>query len=1021
MKRLFTQLSVLTFFCLVFINIANAQNITVKGVISDSGDKTTLPSVSVNVKGTTTAIQTDVKGNYAISVPANGTLVFTYIGYTTQEVPVNNRTTLNVELVSASQQLEQVVVVGYGTQRKIDVTGSVASVKGDDLAKQASPNPVSALQGKVAGVSITNAGTPGSSPQIRIRGLGTIFGNQAPLYVVDGVWYSDINFLNPADIENLSVLKDASAQSIYGIRAANGVVLITTKKGKLNSPTRINYDAYAGFQKVTNKVKMADATEYATLINELYTSNGQDALFSNPSSLGAGTDWYKQILQNAFVMNHNVSIIGGSDKSTYNVSLGYLDQDGIVKTNNYKRYTARVSNDIQIYKALKIGYNVTGVSSKSRDVPTTIYHQLYSAAPVVPVFNADGSYGDPNDQNLGDGPNYNPQATIDFYNQTYKEYRATGNFYAELKFAKHFTFRTSVGGEFGQAEATTYSPVYDATFKQKSTTSLLEQKRVETRNWIIENTLNYQNTFKEDHNLTVLLGQSAQSQKGYTLNASALNVPYSSDADLYLRLGDADGRNVEDAGTLIKFASYFGRVNYAFKNKYLLNASIRADGASQFYGNQTWGYFPSVGAGWVVTNEDFMKNQSLFSNLKIRGSWGIVGNASVPINPTQKLIAQTANLGAIYNGVLYTGASSNTLTPPSIVWEKGIGSNIGFEAGFLGNRLNVEADYYNRKTSRAIFALPILGSLGTVDDQIIGNQADIQNRGAELSVSWSDKTAAGFSYSISGNIGYNANKVLSVLLGSTPIYDGSTGITNGYLATRTVEGRPIGEFWGYKTVGIFQDAADIAGSPTQSGAQAGGFKYADTNGDGVINSKDKVVLGNPNPKYTYGVNTSFSYKNFDLGLDFQGVAGVDIYNANLAYRYGNENFTKDFVDNRWHGAGTSNTYPSVNIGSSANSAPNSYYVSSGSYFRVRNAQLGYTLPAGILSKWKIQKIRIYANAQNAINIFGYKGFSPEVGQTPLDNAAKITTTNANTTLSGGMDANVYPLYATYNFGVNLTF
>jgi len=646
---------------------------------------------------------------------------------------------------------------------------------------------------------------------------------------------------------------------------------------------------------------------------------------------------------------------------------------------------------------------------------------MYTAAPVIPVFNADGTYGDPEDFKLGSAAAYNPQATIDFFNQKSQEYRVTGNIYAELKFADHFTFRSSFGGEFGQTQARTYAPVYEATFAQRRDISILDLKRVETRNWIIENTLTYQNIFKDDHNLTVLLGQSAQANKGYSINASAENVPFNTDADLFLRLGNADSRFVNDQGSLIKFASYFARANYAYKNKYLLNVSFRTDGASQFFGQETWGYFPSVGLGWVVTNEDFMQNQTIFSDLKIRGSWGKVGNASVPVNPTQALIAQTADLAAIFGNVLYTGASRNTLVPPSIVWEKGIGTNIGFEASFLDKRLNVEGDYYNRKTSRAIFALPILGSLGTVDNQILGNQADIQNRGAELSVGWTASTEGGLTYRISGNIGLNNNKVLDVVSGNTPIYSGSLGVTNGALATRTITGEPIGQFYGYKTLGVFQNAADISSSPLQSDAAPGGFKFQDTNGDGTINSLDKVVLGNPNPKYTYGINTSFEYKNFDLALDFQGVAGVDVYNANLAFRFGNENYTKDFFDHRWHGEGTSNSYPSANIGSTVNSAPNSFFVSSGAYFRVRNAQIGYTLPTNILEKWKIKKIRIYANAQNAINIFGYKGFSPEVGPEPVDAAAKISTAVNNTTLNGGLDASVYPLFATYNFGVNLTF
>ncbi|MBB6236293.1 TonB-linked SusC/RagA family outer membrane protein [Pedobacter sp. AK013] len=1021
MKRIFTRISVLAAFCLLTINVALAQNITVKGKVIDGGDKTSLPGVTILIKGTQNGTQTDENGNYSISAPANATLVFNFVGYTALELAVNNQTTLNVSLASSTQQLEQVVVVGYGTQRKIDVTGSVASLKGEEISKQASTNAVSALQGKVAGVSITNNGAPGSSPQIRIRGLGTIFGNDKPLYVVDGVWYDDINFLNPGDIENLSVLKDASAQSIYGIRAANGVVLVTTKKGKLNSQATINYDGYVGFQKVTNQVEMANATEYGTIINELYTSNGSAPLFANPSSLGGGTNWYNQILRDAMVTNHQISIMGGSEKSTYNLSLGYLNQDGIVKNNNFKRYTARLSNDFQVFKPLKVGYNVTGVMNNSNDAPTSIFHQLFSASPTVPVFNADGSYGDPNSQKLGDGANFNPQATLDFFNQKTKNYQFTGNVYAELKFAKHFTFKTSFGGDFGQSETRTYAPAYYATFAQKRAVSQLDIKRIETRNWIVENTLTYQNTFNENHNLTFLVGQSAQRRKTYTLNAGAANVPYNSESDLYLALGDAATRSVLDAGALTTFASYFARANYSFKNKYLLNASIRADGASQFFGFDTWGYFPSVGAGWVVTQEDFMKDQHIFDNLKIRGSWGKVGNANVPSNPATQLVAQNAALIAIFNNTPATGASINTVVPPSIFWERGVGTNIGFEAAFLKNRLTVEADYYNRKTSRAIFFLPTFFNLGTVDNQVLGNQADIQNRGVDVSVNWSDKTDGGFAYSFGANLNYNQNKVLSVESGATPIYSGSIGVTNGYLATRTVVNEPIGQFYGYKVIGIFQNAADIAASPTQSGAAPSNFKYQDTNGDGVVDSRDKVTLGNPNPKFNYGFNTAFSYKNFDLALDFQGVAGVQVYNSNIAFRYGNENFTKDFYDNRWHGAGTSNTYPSANVGSAANSSPNSFYVENGSYFRVRNIQLGYTLPKTVLNKWKIQKIRFYANAQNALNIFGYKGFSPEVGPSAVDNAAKISSSLSNTTLNAGLDANVYPLYATYNFGVNVTF
>jgi len=1004
MKRIFTRISVLAAFCLLTINVALAQNITVKGKVVDGGDKTPLPGVTILIKGTQNGTQTDENGNYSISAPANATLVFNFVGYTALEQAVNNQTTLNVSLASSTQQLEQVVVVGYGTQRKIDVTGSVGTVKGEDISKQASVNAISALQGKVAGVTITNNGAPGSSPQITIRGTGTIYGNTGVLYVVDGVWYDDISFLNPADIENLSILKDASSQSIYGIRAANGVVLITTKRGT-KGQAAITYNGSVGYKVVTNQIEMANATEYATLINELSASSGAAKLFANPESYGVGTNWYNQVFRNALQTNHQLSVNGGGDKSTYNFSLGYTNEDGIVKKQNYQRYTAKLSNDFQILAPLKIGYTVSGTAIKSNDIPSTIFRQLYAAGPVVPVYYADGTYGDANDFSLGGGNNFNPQATIDFFNQKSLNYRLNGNVYAELTIAKNFTFKTSLGGDFGQNEVRAYIPVYKATQGQQSTQSQLDVRREETRNWIIENTLTYKNTFGA-HNLTVLAGQTAQRRKSYFLNATAFDVPYSSDGDLYLTLGSADKRSVTDGGALTTYASYFGRVNYSFKDRYLLNATLRADAASQFFGGgDLWGYFPSVGAGWVISQEDFMKDQTVFNNLKLKASWGKVGNAGVPINPTTLTVTQNGGYVAILNGVAYTGKNVSTLVPSFLNWERTTGTDIGFEAAFLKNRLNIEAGFYNKRTEQAIFEIPVLTSIGTSSGNQIGNQADFQNRGFEFSATWRDTNESGLAYSISGNLGYNKNKVLSVVTGNNPIYAGGAGLSNGGLATRTIQGGAIGEFYGYEVAGIFQNTAEIAAS-AQKGAKPGDFKYVDTDGNGIINGNDRIVLGNPNPTYSYGLSANLAYKNFDLTVDIQGLAGVDVYNANIASRFGNENFTKDFYDNRWHGEGTSTTYPSVNLGTTANSAPNSFYVEDGSYIRLRNVQLGYALPSLLVNKWKMQRLRFFLDAQNPVTLFGYKGFTPEVGGTP---------TNA------GIDANVYPLQATYRFGVQVTF
>lgn len=1008
MKRTFT-LSGLVLLCFFFVNTVLAQNLTVHGKVTDATTGESLPGVSVTVRGTTTGTQTGGDGGYTLSVPTTAILNFSFIGYNTLQVPVGGRTTIDVKLQTSTNELQQVVVVGYGTQRKVDVTGAVAQVKGADIAKQASVNPVSSLQGKVAGVNITNNGSPGASPQITIRGLGTYYGNTSPLFVVDGVWYNDISFLNPQDIESVSVLKDASSTAIYGVRAANGVVVITTNRGKKGKAV-ISYNGYVGWQAATNEVKMANATEYATAINELYAYNNvTPAPFANPSSYGNGTDWYGQILRNAFVTNHEISLSGGSDKVTYNYSFGYLDQDGLVKNNNYQRYTLHLANDFQMLKSVKLGYNANGLHSNSKDVPGSIFHQLYGAAPVLPVFYNTGKYGDPNDYNLGNGNNYNPEATLDFFNQKSYTERLTGNVYGELSFLKHFKLRSSFGVDIGQSEARNFTPIYSATVAQTTNATALNLTHTNTHNWIWENTLTYDYQIK-DHRVTALLGYSAYNNRTYELNGQANGVPNAATGDLHTSFPTGTSVNYyADPGQQIhtRQLSQFARVNYAYKDKYLLNASIRHDGASQFYPNP-YGWFPSVGAGWVITNEDFMKDQHIFDNLKLRGSWGKVGNSVVPINPSVLVVSADPYLTAIFGNPQqpYQGASINNVVPPVIHWEKAVATDVGFEAAFLKNKLLLEADYYERKTEDAIFPIPVPTSVGTNSGSILGNQATIQNKGFEAQVTWKETRGADFNYSVSANIGVNNNKLLSVVTGRNAIYSGGNGLPNGYLATRTIVGEPIGEFYGYKVIGVYQTQDQITQMGQQLKAIPGDFIYQDTNKDGTIDPRDRVVLGSPNPKINYGFNTYFSYKRFDLQVDFQGIADVSVYNANIAFRYGNENFTQDFYAHRWHGPGTSNTYPSVNVGSSANSYPNSFFVESGAYFRVRNAQFGYTFPANTLKNWGIQRIRLYANAQNPLNIFGYKGFSPEIGG-GVGNM--------------GIDANVYPLYATYNFGVNVTF
>ncbi|MFT3932576.1 MAG: TonB-dependent receptor [Chitinophagaceae bacterium] len=999
----------------------DVQETKVSGKITASTGET-LAGVSVKVKGSTLGTQTDVNGNFSLTVPDNAVLVISYVGYTTQEVSVDGRSSISINLVASTKVLDQVVVVGYGSQRKIDVTGSVTNIKGEEISKQASQNVLSGLQGKVAGVQITNSGAPGASPDIRIRGLGTYYGGVTPLYVVDGVWMSDVSFLAPNDIESINILKDASSEAIYGIRGANGVVIITTKKGKSNKPV-ISYNGTVGYQKITNQVKMANANEYATMFNELARFSNSTT-FLDSSKFGTGTNWFNQVLRNALVTNHQIGISGGGEKSTYNFSLSYLNQDGILKTNNYQRYTATLQNDIQLSKAIKVGYTAIGAFSKSNDAPGGIWGQVYNAPPVIPVKFADGvTYGDPGYYGLGSSV-ANPQVTLDYNNAKSKNYRLTGNAYIDIKFLQHFTYHGFIGGEYGDAQTKNYTPVYKATSTQQNAQSNLAVTRGETQNWIAENTITYQNTFG-DHKITALVGQHAERNSYNYLSLSAKNVPNINSGSWYLGLGtnqnaqDVDLSNPTNPAypLLSTISSYFGRVNYSFMDRYLLTATIRADGSSKFFGADRTGYFPSVGAAWVISKEKFMQNQDIFNSLKLKASWGKVGNVAVPTYVATQSTVSGGAYSVIYNnsGVVSQGVSVASVAPPQIHWEKGVGTDIGIEAAVLNNKLNVEVDYYNRKTQDMIFPIIIGGAIGTSSSSVLGNVGTLQNRGVEFAVNWNDVVSKDFNYTLSANFSINNNKLTANTTGNQTLYDGGKGSTGGQYTTLTTVGQPIGAFYGYQVIGIFQSASDVTayadknGTVYQPNAKPGDFKYAKTSngGLGAIGSTDRVILGNPNPKYTYGFNTYFGYKQFDLALDFQGVAGVQVYNANKGLRYGAENFTQDYYDHRWHGAGTSNSYPSVNIGGGDNFKPNSWYVENGSYFRIRNVQLGYTckLSSG-MKNIGIQKLRVFANTQNPFTFFKYKGFSPEVGGGP-----------GNT----GIDTQIYPLSATYNLGVNLSF
>ncbi len=995
------------------------QDIKITGkVTGDNGEP--LANVTVQVKGSDKGTTTDFSGNFTLLVPDNATLTFSYIGYNSQDVAVSGQSVFNIKMVPSNKVLDQVVVVGYGTQRKIDVTGSVGQIKGDEIAKQASPNPISGLQGKIAGVQITNVGTPGSSPDIKIRGLGTYSSNASPLYVVDGVWVTDVSFLNPADIDNISILKDASSSAIYGVKGANGVVLITTKKGK--GKAVVSYNGTVGWQVATHIPKMADAHEYAIMFNELGRATASTN-FLDSSQFGAGTNWFNQELRNALITNHSVTVSGGSEKSTYNLSLGYLDQQGILKTNDYQRYTAKFSNDVEVSRFVKAGYTVIGEYNKSHDAPLGIWRDLYTAPPVLPVKFANGRYGDPGYYGLGQSVS-NPQATLDYNNATAKGYHVNGNAYIDIKFLQHFTLHSSAGGIYQQDEQQGFTPIYNATSTQSSTHTTLTEAQLETRNWIIENTLTYSNEWG-DHKVTALAGQTAYRNYYDETHATAQDGAITSNSNTwYLGLGSGNAGSIYDVTpsnappqaypALERVSSYFGRLTYSYADRYTVTGTLRSDGDSKFTAAHGRALLPSVGAAWVVSNENFLKGQHVFNYLKIKGSWGQVGNSGVPVYVGTQTTTTAGSI--IYNntGVISSSQSIASAIPKPLNWEKSEGTDVGLEATLINNHLNLEADFYNRSTLNFIFPVLFGGDLGYTTQQLVQNVGDLRNRGVEVSATWRQDINKDFTFSIGGNVAYNQNKFIKNTAGPQKLYAGGTASTGGQLGTVTTVGQPLGQFYGYKVIGIFQSAADVSsyvdknGTEYQPSAKPGDFKYAKTSngGLGAIGGNDRVILGNPNPKYVYGINTSWTYKAFDLALDFNGVAGVQLYNANKGLRYGNENWTQDFYNNRWHGAGTSNNNPSVNIGGNQNYYINSWYVESGAYFRIRNVQLGYTLPDVYASKAGIKKVRVFVNAQNPAIFTKYKGFTPEVGGSPG---------------SIGIDNNVYPISAIYNCGLNVTF
>ncbi len=985
-----------------------AQSKIITGTITGT-DGSPLGGVTVQVKGGGAGTSTDSLGNFSLNLSdPNASLIISSLGYLSQTIDLHGRSNISIELKGAeAQELNQVVVVGYGTQRKIDVTGAISHVDGDQLAKQPVLTVTQALQGQVAGVQVTSSGQPGSSPQVIIRGAGSILGGANPLYIVDGIWTDDITNINTSDILSVDVLKDASACSIYGVRGANGVILITTKQG--SGKMKVNYNTNIGIQQAAYVVPMANATQYLKY--------EQASLGPPLTPTGYSTNWYNQVLRNAIYQNHNISVSGSSDKYKYALSAGYVTNQGIIIFNDYKRYTVRLNNEFSPTSFLKIGSTASFSNQASQNVPTaTITEDAYRAAPLVPAM-LNRKFGNTSQfQNVG-----NPVLDAQNTNDLSHDNRLQGNVYIEIKPLKFLSFRSTFNEEadFYDDRAYTYQHPNDTTFfnvnggSQGATRSTLAISNSKFYRWVWSNTLNYQAQFGSSK-ITVLAGTEAQQYYNVGSSASRYSVP-PIPSEWYLQNGDANFQFNGSSVTKNTNNSYFGRIFYSYLNKYDFTGNFRADGSSVFSTQNRWGYFPGVSAGWVISNEGFMQHQPIFQYLKLRGSWGELGNSNIPSDAS--VYTLLSNIPYFFNsGTTASGSSTGSIVPSpaknlNLKWEITKESDIGLEYAILGGKLRGELDIYDKKVNNALIYVYVQGTFGSQADPnstitpgyVLNNAATIDNKGLEFSARWHDNINKNLSYFIGGNVSFNKNRVVS-LSGGVPYFDGNI---NGYFTTETKAGYPIGAFFMRQVVGIFQNQNQINSYTDKNGkllepdAQPGDLMYKYNTSTGQL---DTAFLGSYQPKTYMGLSGGINYKAFDFSFDIYSNIGNQVYNGKQQARVvATDNIEASVATSFWTQQNKSTTQPRANIG---NQPASSYYLSSGTFARINNVSLGYTIPHRVLDKQKvITSLRVFVNTQNPITVKKYKGFSSELPGSSVTNA--------------GIELGTYPTTRTFAFGVNL--
>ena len=998
------KISLILFFLFCSYSIYAQNEIT--GVVSSANNGETIPGVSVQVKGSATGTITDINGGFSISATSTDVLVFSYIGFVRKEIAIGDQTVINVSLAVEETGLDEIVIVGYGTQKKSDLTGAIATVDMDDLNKRQVSTIDQALQGQMAGVGVTvNSGTPGGSIMVRIRGIGTL-NNADPLYVVDDMMVDDIDYLNTNDIESVQVLKDASATAIYGSRGSNGVVIISTKKGSSKN-AQISFNSYYGIQNFWRVAPVCNSEQWAILNNEALNAAGIDPYpgLTDPSSLPT-TNWQREIAhENAAIQSYDLSIAGGKDKSNYFVSASYLKQEGIVQKSDFERLSFRLNSTHKPKKWLTIGENLVLTKTNQNtileeDEWTNILISAMNMDPVTPVRNPDGSYasGIYNDIN-------NPVADIEYTNDTYGRYRTMGNIYADFRIVEGLHFKTNYSLEYTFGVSDYYNPVYYVGPTQQNAESQIGKYNDSQfiNQWA--NTLHYNNSFG-DHNLSVLAGVEMYSFHAEWDGITATNVP-SDDIDVRY-ISNATGANAAIVyGSVydVRQSSVLARVNYDFQNKYLVTVNFRTDGSSKFSEKYRWGYFPSFSAGWKITEESFMSNLDWMSNLKFRVGWGQIGNqGSVPAY--QNVTTATTGQNAVWGNQLAPGSSFMSSGNDEIKWETSTTSNIGLDFGFLNGKISGSIEYFSKNTSDMLLQVPVPGQSG-LQEAPWQNAGEMNNSGFEFSVNHRNMDKE-FKYSFGVIFSAIQNEVLSLGNGNEFI-DGAL-FRGNYYVTRTVVGQPIAQFYGYKTDGLFQNQAEIDAQTAQTGVAPGDVKYVDADGNGEL---DFFYLGTPLPDFTYAFNMNLMYKGFDLNFVLQGVQGNKIFNGPAYYTRSSSaywNLTNDML-NRWTGEGTQNNalYPRMNSNDSNNSRMSDRFIEDGSYLRIKTLQLGYTLPKTITDRIHVNQFRVYVNAQNLFTFTKYTGLDPEIGE------------GQSGSLDLGVDRAFYPQARLYSLGLNLTF